>query len=64
MQLGLYVENGLLFYEVAFPEVLDEQLRDNVEVLFVVVEYVLDYIKYSVDILQGEIVLIYQINYL
>jgi hypothetical protein len=61
-QLRFHFQNGTVLLVSVDPEVLNEELRDNVEVLFIIVKDVLNESEYLADVPHLELVLIDQVN--
>jgi hypothetical protein len=62
VQLRLNLQNGPVLLEDVIVEVLDKELRDDVEVVLVFLEDMLYQGKYSVDALEIELVLVNQVH--
>lgn len=53
----LYIQNGLLLDIAVVPKVLDEQLRNNVEIFLVLMENRLHQLEYLANICQLKFVI-------
>jgi hypothetical protein len=61
-QFRFHFQNGAVLLVGVVPEILDEELRNNVKVFFIIVKNVLDKSEYLADIPHFELVLIDQVN--